>query len=250
MKAIMTKTIKSYFSSSFGYIFIGVFFLLSAINFVPVLIQRLMDVQMSAQNNIDIQNLFLSMANGAFFLMPLLAIGLWSQEKSKGTDKLLLTSPVSSCSIITGKYLGALIFSLIPILSTLLIVVLTAFLGKISILPILFSYIAFILLTSFSIAIGLFFSSLTDKTENAALGAVGLMIFLGSLEIFKSMPNIPKYISVVTDFLSVQRNYSEMFTSSALFTAFLNPAPIVYFLSLTALFLFGASIAVKCKNSK
>ena len=42
------------------------------------------------------------------FLIPLITMRLYSEEKKSGTIELLLTSPVSDLQIILGKYAGAL----------------------------------------------------------------------------------------------------------------------------------------------
>ena len=99
MFAIFKREIKAYFLTPIGYLYMGLFLLLTGIFFTF--------------NNILSQNSqyvgFLgSMLFIYLFAVPLLTMRLFSEEKRQKTDQLLLTSPVSITGIVCGKYLAAL----------------------------------------------------------------------------------------------------------------------------------------------
>ena len=60
-----------------------------------------------------------------FFIMPLLTMGMISQEFNRGSIKLLFSSPISSRQIILGKYLGMMLYGL-TIMGVLMFYVLIA----------------------------------------------------------------------------------------------------------------------------
>ena len=55
-----------------------------------------------------------------FIYIPLITMGIMSREKTSGTEKLLLSSPVSEVSIVVGKFLSMVFYGAI-MLSALLI---------------------------------------------------------------------------------------------------------------------------------
>ena len=53
------------------------------------------------------------------FIIPIIAMGLLSEEKRRGTMELLLTSPVANGGILLGKFMGAYLFLLVILLPML-----------------------------------------------------------------------------------------------------------------------------------
>src|SRR5262245_14952140 len=115
--AIAHRELKSYFSTPIAYVVIGFFALLWGYFFYAMVI--IFD-QQSAQmagfegqgaanmNQQLIRPLFLNASVILLFVLPLITMRTYSEEKRSGTIELLLTSPLTDFQIIMGKFLGAM----------------------------------------------------------------------------------------------------------------------------------------------
>ncbi len=118
---ICGREVKSYFTSPVAYILMGLFGLLTGFMFYSAtayFYQAGMQQQMSGQggslsiNDYVIAPLLGNLGVISLFLIPLIAMRLFAEEKRSGTIELLLTSPVSDWDIIMGKFLGAMVMYL------------------------------------------------------------------------------------------------------------------------------------------
>lgn len=64
------------------------------------------------------------MTNLLYMIMPLLTMGLISQEFSRGSIKLLFVAPITSRHIVLGKFLGMLMYGVVMFVVLLVYVVL------------------------------------------------------------------------------------------------------------------------------
>ena len=214
MKAIFNREFNSYFTSMLGYVFLTIFLLLTGVMFYVVNI-RFMTARMT--------NFFSIVNNWALFLLPLLTMRLFSEDRKQKTDQLLLTAPISTKEIVFGKYLAAFGIFMVGVLITLIYPVILAFTGN---LP-----IAETISCSAILAIGAFMSSITESQIVAAVATYGVLIFtllLGSVASNVSNEIIVKILL----WLSPVQRFSD-FT-----LGILNFEPIIYYLSITGLFLF------------
>src|SRR4029077_18305026 len=117
--AIAQKELKSYFSSPIAYIVLGLWALLYGYFFAAILhffAQQSMQMNqfgMQGPQAINInQQLIRPLIQNTLililFLLPMMTMRAYSEEKRSGTIELLLTSPVSDLEIIVGKFLGAM----------------------------------------------------------------------------------------------------------------------------------------------
>jgi ABC-2 type transport system permease protein len=119
--------------------------------------------------------------NEAFLLMlavPLLTMGLVTDERRKGTIELLMTSPVRGVEIAGGKFLGAFAFLALMLLP---VVPMFAFMGaggNWEAGVIASGILGLLLLGGAQIALGLFVSSLCENMLVAAIGTYGLIVTL------------------------------------------------------------------------
>src|SRR5688500_16598698 len=115
--AIARKELRSYFASPIAYVVIGMFALTFGFFFYSLLLY--FDRQsMQAGGfgggpavNVNEQLLrpvFLNATVIFLFVLPLITMRTYSEEKRSGTIELLLTSPLSDLQIILGKFLGAM----------------------------------------------------------------------------------------------------------------------------------------------
>jgi ABC-2 type transport system permease protein len=110
------------------------------------------------------------------FVLPMITMRTYSEEKRSGTIELLLTSPVTDFQIIMGKFLGAMALYTSMLAITLIhMAVLFAF-GNPEWRPIVTAYLGLLLMGGCFISVGLLISSLT-KNQIVA-GMVTFTVFL------------------------------------------------------------------------
>ncbi|HNR68110.1 MAG TPA: ABC transporter permease [bacterium] len=186
---IVTRELKSYFSSPIAYVVIGLFLAISGVFFyllITSFVQLCMRADVQAQmyrmappklniNMMAIRPLFHNMSMFALFFMPLITMRLYADEKRSGTIELLLTSPVTNLQHILGKFSAAAILYLFMLLFTFVYMLLLFIFGNPELGPIMTGYLGLFLLGLCYIAFGIFFSTLTD---NQLIAAISTMVFI------------------------------------------------------------------------
>src|SRR5688572_2953156 len=139
------------------------------------------------------------------FIMPMITMRTYAEEKRSGTIELLLTSPLTDLEIIFGKFLGALGLYAAMLAVTLLDIALLFVYGNPEWRPIVAGYLGLLLMGGCFIAIGLLVSSLTRNQIVAGIltFAVFLMLWIIGWMGESSGPRareIVNYLSIVEHF--------------------------------------------------
>ena len=121
MWAITKKELKNYFLSPIGYVYIGIFLMACSLFFYLDIFQYL---------ETDFSYMFGSSVTVLTFIVPLLTMRMFAEERKNGTEQLLLTSPKSITQIVLGKFLAAVIVVLISSLLTLMHFAILSYFGE------------------------------------------------------------------------------------------------------------------------
>mmetsp|Transcript_3527 Transcript_3527/g.2116 ORF Transcript_3527/g.2116 Transcript_3527/m.2116 type:complete len:138 (-) Transcript_3527:47-460(-) len=121
--AIFKRELYSYFGSPIAYIFIVIFLLLSG--FFTFYVTQLFETGQA-----DLRSFFEWHPWLFIFLVPAVAMRLWSEEKRLGTIELILTFPVSIMEVICGKFFAAWFFIGISLFLTFPVVITVVYLGS------------------------------------------------------------------------------------------------------------------------
>lgn len=203
MFAVLKKELKSYFLSPIGYVFIGLFLLMTSVFFYLDILSYGMS---------KFQNMFYSLSTILTFITPILTMRMFSEEKKEGTDQLLFTSPRGITSIVFGKFLAALCVLLITELLTFIYYFILMYFGKPDFVSSIVTLGGFLLLGAAYISFGMFASSITENQVVAAILTIGFFIltwFLPDInEIFSSL----SLINMFDKFPSGQIALSEIVT--------------------------------------
>ncbi len=229
MKAIFKREFRSYFTGGIGFVYCAAFALIMNI------LYYLNSITFYKSTFIYIFNLMLI---AMIFLIPLMTMRIWSEEKKQKTDQLLLTTPVSTGEIVLGKHFAALCLFLCSLALTLIYPILTLMFGTLQVGITVGNYIAIIFAASAYIAISQFMSSLTESQIISAVTSMATLSLFFFLNLAFQNTEI-EIISRITSFLSIITRFTNFF--SGVFSL----SDIVYFMSLTALFLFFTSRVVE-----
>jgi len=222
MGYIFKKEVGAYFSTPFGFVFMGIFLLLSGLSFT---IYNL--VGLSG----DVAGMFSLLSNLAFMVFPVLTMRLFAEERRAGTEQLLLNSRLSVTAIVLGKYFAAIFVLLCSLAVTLIYVGILIRFGYPNLGSVAASYIGFLLLSMAMVAVCTFASSLADNQVTSAIASFGLLFVLVMLNSFTRSVDIP----VITDILSaisITTRYDEFVRG------IFRPGPVCYYIAFTAVALF------------
>jgi ABC-2 type transport system permease protein len=210
--AIAHKELKSYFSSPIAYIVLGFWALLYGYFFIAILqffVRQSMQMgQFSAGpqamnvNQQLIRPLVQNVTILVLFLMPMVTMRTYSEEKRSGTIELLLTSPITDWQIILGKFLGAMLLYSTMLAVTLIHLGLLFMYGRPEWKPILTAYLGLLLLGGCFISVGLFISSLTKNQIVAGMVTFAVFLLLWVIEWIGSfsgptVDQLTQYLSIV-----------------------------------------------------
>ncbi|MFT4610993.1 MAG: ABC-2 type transport system permease protein [Glaciecola sp.] len=241
MLSILKKEINTFFSSPIGYLVIAVFLLLNG------LFLWLFKGNFNVLDNgfADLSPFFLLAPWILIFLVPAVTMRSFADEKKQGTLELLLTKPISHLNIVLGKYLGSFVLIVIALIPTLLYVYTISKLGNpegnLDMGSVMGSYFGLLFLIAAYTAIGVFTSSLTDNQIVAFIVAIFICFFfyfgfegLSNYNLFGDAFYIEK-LGMESHFKSMSRGV-------------LDSRDIIYFLSITALFIVLTKLNIKRAN--
>lgn len=222
MSAIFKKELKGYFYSPIGYAFVGIFMLMLGVVFLTMNI---------SQGSADYASTMSTSATFFGFLVPLLTMRSFAEERKNKTDQLLLTSPKSIFSIVMGKFFAACVVLAIALVLSFVYPVILTILGNPSFGEIVSVYIGFFLMGAAGIGIGIMISAATQSQVVSAVATFGVffMLLMGS--------NVINLIGskFLRDALTAVSLFDRMQDFSS---GILGISPIIYYLSIASVCIF------------
>ncbi len=171
------------------------------------------------------------------FVMPMLTMGLFSEEKKRGTIELLLTAPLTDLQVVLGKFFAGVTFFLILLLTTWIPTGFLYWYSSPASGPILTAYLGLLLYGLALIAIGLFISTLTENQIIAAVLSFGTIMVLWLVDVLANNADSTAGKAVLT-YLSILSHLDDFMKGV------LSTSHIIFYMSLmlVALFLTYRSI--------
>ena len=222
---ISLKELKSYLGSPMAYVVTAIFLALSG-TFFATYLAGINYGDTSIRGFLDAgQYLILIFA-------AVLSMRLIAEERKLGTWELLLTVPVRESEIILGKFLGSVAVLTGMLLLTIYYPLLLMVFGDPDLGPIFTSYVGLFLLGCASLSVGVFTSSLSSNQVVSAVVAGGILFglwFLGFAGDFA-----PGFLKELLTYLSLSSHFYDFVRG------IIDTKAVVYYLSITALFLYLA----------
>ena len=222
MSAILKRELNAYFSSATAYVVMAVFFFFSGLFFNYYCISA---------NSSSLSYVFGNMFYIVLFLIPIITMKTFAEEKKQKSDQALLTAPTSLTEIVLGKFLGAFVLFAICCCIFLVYAVVISFFASPEWSVILCTFLGMLLLGGSLIAVNVFISVMTESMVIAAVIGMGAGLVISMTNYLISLISVEWITNILNkiNFL----NYYENFTYGIL-----SIVDVVFFLSVTALFLF------------
>jgi ABC-2 type transport system permease protein len=234
--AIYRKEMGHYFVSPVAYVVVAIFLFLSA-RFFSLYLADVMEQSFGGPEAADgpsqIFRAFLGLvALLNLFLMPLLTMGTFSEERKRGTMELLMTSPISELDIVLGKYLASFTLFAVMLLPTASLFVVLWFHTdpRPPLSMLLAGYLGILLFGGCLLALGTFLSSLTENQIIAFALTFGSFLLLWAIDFGSRGAAGP--VGLVVAYLSVINHYED-FTQGIIDTS-----GLIYYASFIVLFIF------------
>lgn len=238
--AIYRRELAYYFQSPVAYAVIAIFLLLAGYFFYNLLAYFNRSSIQAMQNPVQARTLSLTssvlqpllgnLSTVLLFILPLLTMRLFAEERRSGAAELLFTYPVSDASVIAGKFAAAVSVYAIMLAMTLPYPALLFHFGNPEPGPMVSGYVGLFMMGVAFIAMGTFFSSLGDSQLVAAVTTFGcglLLLVIGWITPFVSvaMGAILEELSIVHHLDGFARGL-------------IDTNDVVFYVGLTAFFLF------------
>jgi ABC-2 type transport system permease protein len=213
VRALTAKELRAYFSSPIAWVLMGLFAALFGFFYYAYLtqfVQESMGGQFGQQQPVNInQSMIRGLLGNAtviiLFLLPMVTMRSYAEEKRSGTIELLLTSPIKDIEIVLGKFCGAMVmYAGFLAVAALYIGILFVY-GNPAWQSVVTGFVGLLLLGGGFIAMGLFISSLTNNqmVAGTATFVVFLLLWIVGWSADSAGPmwgSVLRYLSIIEHF--------------------------------------------------
>lgn len=234
--ATFKRELLGYFQTPVAYVFIALFLIVSGS--FTFYIGRFFE-----RGKADLTSFFNWHPWLFLFLIPAVAMRLWSEEKRTGTIETLLTLPVPLWETVAGKFLAAWLFVGITLVFTFPMWITVNYLGNPDNGVILASYLGSFFMAGGYLAIGSFFSALT-RNQVIAFVASAAACFAFTVTGFPMVINffsgwLPGSAVETISLFSFLAHFQDIIRG------ILETRTLLYFASLIVFFLFATMVALE-----
>jgi ABC-2 type transport system permease protein len=245
--AIVRKEWNGYFASPIGYVVVGMYAIVFGYFYTVGLswfIRQSMQAPQMGGGSLNVNQqmiryVFLNSTVIFLFVVPLITMRTYAEEKRSGTIELLMTSPVTDFQIVMGKFLGAMSLYGAMLAITLVHMAVLFKYGSPEWKPIVSGYLGLVLLGGCFVSVGLFFSSLTKNQIVAGMFTFAVLLLLWVIDWVGSFsgPSVER----ITSYLSLTGHVEDFLRG------IVDTAHVVYYLSFIT---FGLFLTAKAVDSE
>ena len=238
---VFNRELSNYFNTPLGFIFIDVFILITGFFFFELF-------KFFTNGQASLRNLFVLLPWVYLFFVPAISMRLLAEEKKVGTVEMLMTLPLRDLEVVLAKYFASFIFLSISLLLTLPLVWVVSRSAASHVAmdfgPVVGGYVGAILMGGAFLAVGIFFSSLTDNQIVAfILSVVTMAVFL-----LIGLPDVVNYFPGWLQTFVLKISLSSHFQSIG--RGVIDTRDILYYLSVIFLFLLLTIRSVESRKWK
>ena len=238
---VFRREFSGYFTTPIAYVFLAIFVFLSGI-FTFYLGDFL------ARGQADLQSFFLFHPWLYLFLIPALAMRLWSEERRGGTIELLLTLPITIAQAVLGKFLAAWAFTGVALLLTFPLWITVNYLGTPDNGIIVAAYLGSFLMAGAFLAIGSCFSAMTKNQVIAFVTSA--VVSLGF--VLSGFPLVLEFFSAWAPPFLVEAisAFSFLIHFEAIAKGVIDLRDLVYFISLIVFWLYANAVLIELNKAR
>ena len=167
MIAIFKREFASYFKSPVGYVAIAIFSFLSGLMFYSQFVT----------GSVDIGYEVMSLRSFFIIIVPIITMGLLSEDKKRGTDILYYTTPVDLFSVVGAKLLASFSLLAIMFINVFIHIIVVKICGGVVSVGCIGNIVIYFFMGFMFIAIGLFTSAITDNQIISAIVSFIIILF-------------------------------------------------------------------------
>jgi ABC-2 type transport system permease protein len=221
MWAIIKKEFKAYFLSPIGYIYIGLFIAVCSLFFYQ---------DIFSYQSANFSSIFSPAGTVLTFIVPILTMRMFAEERKNGTEQLLLTSPKSVTEIVLAKFLGAAFVVLVSGGLTIVYYFILKHFGNPEVGTSIIALLGFLLLSLAYVSFGMFISSLTENQIVAAIVSIAVFLVLWLL---------PGFSMAFSKFSLIYSYFGSFYNGTVALD------DLVYLVSFTALFIVFTIMVIR-----
>ena len=158
MHALYKKEVQSYFCSPFAYVVSALFLLVFSLSFINGISNMTSNVLKFSFSNIFYNSFFYFI-----FLIPLLTMRTFAEERKSHTETLWLSAPITIPQVVLAKFFAVATVFLLMMLLSLVYPLIAWWHGSVIVSSLICGYLGFFLWSLVCIAIGILISALTDS---------------------------------------------------------------------------------------
>ena len=236
MFSLYKKEVQSYFCSPFAYIVSALFLLVFSMSFIQGISNMDSSVFKFSFSNIFYNNFFYFI-----FMIPLLTMRTFAEERKSHTETLWLSAPITIPQVVLAKFFAVATVFLVMMLLSLFFPLVAAVKGSVIVSSLFCGYLGFFLWGMVCIAVGMMMSALTDNPIIAAVLGETAMIFLIFIDNFAEtdlVTSLP-FLQKILRWFSTEIRFNTF--SQGLFTL----SDLVFFITITAVVLIWTIIIIE-----
>jgi len=159
MYAIFKREFLSYFRTPVGYVAMAIFTFISGFIFYTLFSRGIVSI---SEEIISLRSLFV-------VIVPIITMGMFAEDRKRGTDVLYFTTPGDLFSVVCGKFFAAIALCLVMFINVFIHMIVVSLCGGRVGIGAWGSVIVFFFLAALFISIGLLASVLTDNQIISAI---------------------------------------------------------------------------------
>ncbi len=194
MLAVYKRELASYFRSPVGYVALALFSFLSGFVFI----------NQYSNGSVNISSEIMSLCSFFVIIIPVITMGLFSEDKKRGTEVLFYTNPLSMFDVVLGKFLAAMSLIAILFLNVILHMIVTACSGGVVNIGTWGSVIVFFCLAILFTSIGILASALTDTQIISAIISFVIILVIQLLQTIAGLASSALYSLLSSSMMTIE----------------------------------------------
>lgn len=177
MLAVYKRELASYFRSPVGYIALALFSFISGLMFI----------NQYSNGSVNLSTEIMSLSSFFVVIIPVITMGLFSEDRKRGTEVLFYTNPVSLFQVVIGKFLAAMSLIAIMFINVFVHMIITASSGGVVNTGSWGSVIVYFCLAVLFTSIGILASALTDTQIISAIISFVIILVIQMLQTLSTL---------------------------------------------------------------